>query len=111
MADLTSSIGKTRPSDQVAYYGIVFVADSPGESVDLLLRAPAIAPPQFASSGLESSFLVTCLQVLSGGMPIRDVDGTGVRRVGSTRGRGATAIHLFACSLELRDLLCAVTER
>jgi hypothetical protein len=116
MADPTSLLGKAQASDEIACYGIAFVAEKPNDSLDLLLQAPALSRPQRASPGLDAAFLTTCLWLLRGATErgakdLLDDDGDGLRRLCGSRGTGSTAILLFACSAELRDLLSAVNER
>jgi hypothetical protein len=67
--------------------------------------------PQLASPGLDSGFLIGCQQALTGKKVPKDLDSLAVRRIAGTRGRGSRAIHLFACSVDLRDLLSSLSER
>jgi len=110
MGDPTSQVGKARTTDHLACYGIVFVARSADLAADLL-HVPSMSLPQLASPGLDSAFLISCQQALTGKKVPKDLDSLAVRRVAGTRGRGSTAVHLFACSADLRDLLSSLSER
>jgi hypothetical protein len=102
-----SSCSSSRASPRVTCYGTAFLSDSPVDAA-ALKRGIAADAPQFASPGLDVSFLANCGSLLNGKTAPLDDPRTYFKRLAGTDFRLPKATHFYECSTELRDLLAAL---
>lgn len=67
--------------------------------------------PQFSSPRLDASFLINCGRLLTGGLTTTgSAPSRYVKRIAGTDFRSPKTTVLYACSIELRGLLGALTD-
>jgi hypothetical protein len=110
MTRTTSSTEKPSSSEDVLCFGIAFVAES---DVDMA-RVEQPLPIQWAHHGsamLDASFLSNFLRMLIVGKSSANADWSdALRQVAFSDHRSSTAVHIYACSPAVRDLLAELSD-
>ena len=99
-----------RASPRIACYGTAFLADA---ALDAKLLIPEVAADarQFSSPRLDASFLIDCARLLTGGLAtMESAPSRYVKRVAGTDFHSPKTTVLYSCSIELRELLGALTD-
>lgn len=102
---------KPPSSEDVLCYGTVFVAESDFEVAHVEKPLP-VQSAHFGSAMLDASFLSNCLRMLIVSKSISNADwGDALRQVACSDHRSSTAVHIYACSLAIRDLLAELSDK
>jgi hypothetical protein len=95
--------------EDVLCFGIAFVS----ESDEVMARAEQPLPVQWAhveSRMLDASFLSNCLRMLVVGRSAANADWSdALRQVACSDHHSSTAVHVYVCSLAVRDLLAELS--
>ena len=109
MTRTKSSMGKPSSSEDVLCFGIAFVAADVAAA-----HVVEPLPIQWAHVGspmLDASFLSNCLRMLIVGRSAANADWSdALRQVACSDHRSSTAVHVYVCSLAVRDLLAELSD-